>query len=232
MYVAFLPHMYFDIRALFEIGSGSAWFAHHCWIYVVRGSPWLAYRIFEWKAEKLLNTIKLTLVAIVVVELDVVHAGRVTPQVQIAIGLVVSIGFAVHSASKPPTRTICCPPCGLLWLWRPHGVFGATATSILRTGDVHDEVRRAQRPCRVKERLPIPTAAGWENFEAWWTTAFLGGLRNWEALLAFDKNAWRIPSGKLDLGAPAGFGTSPPGWKVEWLCLRNFARAQERDLPV
>jgi hypothetical protein len=80
-------------------------------------------------------------VAVRIVEGDAVLAIEVV-EVQIAVGVVVTVWFSKVLAPEPPRRAIRCLPVGLLLsIAGVHWVVLASATAVSRVGDVDNPMR-------------------------------------------------------------------------------------------
>jgi len=89
-------------------------------------------------------------VAACIVELNVVF--RVvwcSPQVQVAVGLVVTIWLAIPRAPEPPRRAILSAPCAELGVLAVHGTSltaaSASLAAVAGASDINDEVWCIQR---------------------------------------------------------------------------------------
>ena len=86
---------------------------------------------------------------------NILVARLAMPQVQIAVGIVVSVGLTVPRASEPPWSAIHSCPCALVVVFRVHGVSSATTTAVGGASDIDDPVWSPERPCRSQEGLPV-----------------------------------------------------------------------------
>merc|ERR1719161_2961791 len=93
-------------------------------------------------------------VASILADCDAVLAVR-SVHIEVTVGIILSIGLHILSASKPPWRTVCCPPCFPTTAARIHGSSAAQSTTMVRAGDIDDEVRCPERFGRLEEGLPI-----------------------------------------------------------------------------
>jgi hypothetical protein len=143
------------------------------------------------------------IIAVAVVPSDGVLVGWRLPQIQVAVGSVVTIRLIVPGRSQPPWRSISSLPGGLSSVARVHGVASATTAAILRPGDVNDPVRSTQRLCGGNESLPILSAGWCEELCARWARVLVIGPVNVEAVLALQQNASSVLASELDLGARA-----------------------------
>jgi hypothetical protein len=93
-------------------------------------------------------------VASVLAECDGVLAVRGV-DIEVAVGVILSIWLYISCASKPPWRTVCCPPCLSATVGRIHGGSAAQSPTMVRAGDLDDEVGCPERFGRVQKGLPI-----------------------------------------------------------------------------
>jgi len=99
-------------------------------------------------------------VALVIVELDVaLTVVGSSPQVQVAVGLVVTIWLAIAGAPQPPRRSILSAPRALLGILAVHGTLftaiPAPLASIAATRHIDDEVWRIHWRGRLDECSPV-----------------------------------------------------------------------------
>jgi hypothetical protein len=109
------------------------------------------------------------IVAISVVEGDHILISRLAmPQIQKAIGAIVSIWLVVACAPQPPWGAIGGLPGLLVLVFAVHWIACATAAATAWTGDVDDPVGSTKWLCRCKKGLPVFTRARREKLGSLW----------------------------------------------------------------
>ena len=79
------------------------------------------------------------MIAVAVIEAHVIRVYIVN--VQVAVGVVVAVRLVVLAISQPPIAAVGGLPLPLLRHFAIHGILRATATAILGTSHVHNQVR-------------------------------------------------------------------------------------------
>jgi len=135
-------------------------------------------------------------VAIAIIPGHTVSIGRLVPQVQIAICMVVAVRFIVPCAPKPPWRFVGSHPGLLIAVAGIEGMACATTTTILRASDIDDPIWGSKRgSARCKHGGPIATAGWCEQLGATWATVFVTATTNIKAIGALQKRTraeWTI----------------------------------------
>jgi len=106
------------------------------------------------------------IIATTIIPCDGVWIFGCVPEIQIAVRMVVPVGFTVSRTPEPPCRIVCSPPCFLVAVFTVHRVASAATAPILRAGDVNDEMRSSERASRLDEGLPIGAACWREDLGA------------------------------------------------------------------
>jgi hypothetical protein len=130
------------------------------------------------------------------------------PQIQITIGMIVSVWLAVPAASEPPSRAIRCPPRLLLLHLMVHRVRGTSTATILRAGDINDPMGMAEGTCRVDKGLPILTGSWREDFGAIRATVFILCSAHVFAICAFYHWSRGVGAVESETVALASLGAS------------------------
>lgn len=100
----------------------------------------------------------------------IIFIARCSPKIHIAIGTVITIRLVVPATAEPPCGTIGSSPCRLKTIRRSHGFTSATTTSVLRSCNINDPIRRSQWASRSKNNLPVTAACRRKYFHSLWTT--------------------------------------------------------------
>ena len=113
-------------------------------------------------------------VASVLAECDAVLAVR-SVNIEVTISIILAVGLHIPGASKPPRSTICCTPCFSATVGRVHGGSAAQSTTMVRAGDIDDEVGCPERFGRFEKGLPICSRCWSEELGAYRATVLLRG---------------------------------------------------------
>jgi len=80
-------------------------------------------------------------VAITIIPGNTVRIFRSVPQVQVAIRMVVTIGFIVGGAPEPPRSFVCGHPRLLIAVAGIEDILGAATAAVLWASDINDPIR-------------------------------------------------------------------------------------------
>jgi len=127
-------------------------------------------------------------VAIAIIPCHTVLISWGMPQVQVAIGMVVSVGLTVPTAAEPPWRSIRGSPSPLRRDTNIHWTSCTPSTTILGPGDIDNPMRASQWFGRVNEDLPVCSGCWCKELGAHGAAVLLRGLAHIQATLALDEH--------------------------------------------
>ena len=135
------------------------------------------------------------MIAVAVIEAHVIRVYIVN--VQVAVGVVVAVRLVVLAISQPPIAAVGGLPLPLLRHFAIHGILRATATAILGTSHVHNQVRLPRVVCEflthgIVHQRPVLLAAWRPDLETFRTRMLVGALPDFDAVLDLDQHTRRI----------------------------------------